>query len=577
MLSVIEKLVKEIPEQYQQIFDHPQFDSLSARDCKLRLSLFNKIYDLLKNYYKRNIRVLDLGCAQGYFSLNLATKGAIITGIDNCQENINLCIELSKNNDSLTANFFKENIQDFIYSQDLDDFDLVIGLSVFHHISFDDGYHKAKDLVDFISSKIPHGIFEIALNTEPLYWADALDRTPSNLINNYDFINQIASMETHLSDVSRPIFFTSNSLILSESFITGFDKVLTSSHKFEQNAHDNSRKYYLSENLFIKFINFDSHANKNNNELEFDNEIRYLENRNLKTVKPKLYYKFKNKRNGIIVRDKIKGNLLYDVISNFDINKKKDIINQILNTLIILEKNGFYHNDLRIWNIIISDENKVSLIDFGAISESKTDCEWPKNPHLSFIILIIEILTEDFSYHTPSRKIILQNLDKIDLLKEQILSLFSTDSKILSYTVIKDILSDHQFNKVNKLDRNLGNLLSESLGLHVDKIIQIHEILYGILYHKSNLNISLDKLLYDIQNVFKNKNILIKNLEENKNILIKNLEENENKIENLEENEKKINYQLETLHNKLYNVKFTKHLYRAFKNIIGSKKYKTKR
>ena len=135
MLSVIEKLVKEIPEQYQQIFDHPQFDLLSARDCKPRLSLFNKIYDLLKNHYKRNIRVLDLGCAQGYFSLNLATKGAIVTGIDNCQENINLCIELAKSNNSLTTKFLKENIQDFIYSQDLDDFDLVIGLSVLHHIS----------------------------------------------------------------------------------------------------------------------------------------------------------------------------------------------------------------------------------------------------------------------------------------------------------------------------------------------------------------------------------------------------------------------------------------------------------
>ena len=570
MLSVIEKLVKEIPEQYQQIFDHPQFDSLSARDCKPRLSLFNKIHDLLKNHYKRNIRVLDLGCAQGYFSLNLAIRGAIVTGIDNCQENINLCIELAKSNNSLTTKFLKENIQDFIYSQDLDDFDLVIGLSVLHHISFGDGYHKAKDLVDFISSKIPHGIFEIALKTEPLYWADALHRNPTKLINNYDFINQIALMETHLSDVSRPIFFTSNSLIISESFVTGFDRVLLSSHKFEQNAHDKSRKYYLSENLFIKKFNFDSHANKDNNELEFDNEIRYLENRNLKTVRPKLYYKFKNKKNGIIVRDKIKGDLLYKVISNFDINTKKNIIKQLLNSLIILEKNGLYHNDLRIWNIIINDENKVSLIDFGAISDSKTDCEWPRNPYLSFIILIIEIFTEDFSYHTPSRKIILQNLDKIDSVKEQILSLLSTDSKMLSYTFIRDILCDHQFNKINKLDRNLGNLLSESLSLHVDKITQIQNILYGILYHKSNLNISLDKLLYDIQNVFKNKNILI----ENKNIVI----ENKNiVIENLEKNEKKINYQLETLHNKLYNVKFTKHLYRAFKNIIGSKKYKTKR
>ena len=182
---------------------------------------------------------------------------------------------------------------------------------------------------------------------------------------------------------------------------------------------------------------------------------------------------------------------------------------------------------------------KSPLLTLGLFQSQKLTANGLEIPYLSFIILIIEILTEDFSYHTPSRKIILQNLDKIDSVKEQILSLLSTDSKMLSYTVIRDILSDHQFNKINKLDRNLGNLLSESLSLHVDKITQIQNILYGILYHKSNLNISLDKLLYDIQNVFKNKNILIENKNiviENKNIVI----ENKNiVIENLEKNEKK--------------------------------------
>ena len=43
----------------------------------------------------------------------------------------------------------------------------------------------------------------------------------------------------------------------------------------------------------------------------------------------------------------------------------------LISQLVMLEKRNLYHNDLRVWNIILVKSNEVSLIDFGAISESK--------------------------------------------------------------------------------------------------------------------------------------------------------------------------------------------------------------
>ena len=35
-----------------------------------------------KKHLEEELRVLDLGCAQGYFSFNLANQGAFVCGVD---------------------------------------------------------------------------------------------------------------------------------------------------------------------------------------------------------------------------------------------------------------------------------------------------------------------------------------------------------------------------------------------------------------------------------------------------------------------------------------------------------------
>ncbi|MDP1491552.1 kinase, partial [Klebsiella pneumoniae] len=80
MTTNTHKLVSELPEIYQTIFGHPEWDGDAARDCNERLALISEQYDSLSRELGRPLRVLDLGCAQGFFSLSLASKGASVLG-----------------------------------------------------------------------------------------------------------------------------------------------------------------------------------------------------------------------------------------------------------------------------------------------------------------------------------------------------------------------------------------------------------------------------------------------------------------------------------------------------------------
>lgn len=77
MTKNLKTLVSELPEIYQTIFGHPEWDGDAARDCNQRLDLITEQYDNLSRVLGRQLKVLDLGCAQGFFSLSLAAKARL--------------------------------------------------------------------------------------------------------------------------------------------------------------------------------------------------------------------------------------------------------------------------------------------------------------------------------------------------------------------------------------------------------------------------------------------------------------------------------------------------------------------
>lgn len=509
----LERLIEKLPEQYQQIFNCSKYDTGSARNCDLRLTSILKIYDQIKSSLGRNLKVLDLGCAQGYFSFNLAKHGAVVTGVDCCDENINLCNKLADLQNTLNLDFRKDEIQNFLTNNPLEGYDLVLGLSVFHHICYKEGFDFTQKLIKDTAKVIPHGIFELALKSEPLYWADSLRENVKDLLIGFSFVNQISTVETHLSEVKRPVFFTSNKIFLSESFFANFDNSLNSPHEFEDNAHNGTRKYFISDKLVIKYMIFDEVGNRSSNQREFKNEVKFLEAINGIKNKPKLEYKFENKRYGIIAREKIKGELLYKVIDNLSFEDKEKVVSQIISQLIILEKKGLYHNDLRLWNILINQNKKVSLIDFGSISDSPTDCVWPSNIFHSFIILVIEIFSGDFSHHNPTRKLDFRKLEGLKKLQSPVIKILLKEPGELSFSSIqKEISACNE----KSADQRIGTLVNEqnlSLNLHIEKLKKVQKILIKLLFGEKESRFKIDTLLQNIQTLFGKKNNYILSLE----------------------------------------------------------------
>jgi O-antigen chain-terminating methyltransferase len=524
-------LIDKLPEQYQQIFNCSDYDIKSARNCEKRLISILKIYDQIKASTGRDLRVLDLGCAQGYFSFNLSTHGAVVTGVDCCDENINLCNKLAEVQNIPNLDFRKDEIQNFLTKNLLEDYDLVLGLSVFHHICHEEGFEFTQKLIEDTAKVIPHGIFELALKSEPLYWAESLRENAEELLIGFSFVNQISTVETHLSEVKRPIFFTSNKIFLSESFFANFDSSLNSPHEFEDNAHNGTRKYFISDKIVIKYMIFDQVGNRLSNQREFKNEVKFLETLDGIKNKPKLEYKFENERYGIIAREKIKGELLYKVINNLSFEDKEKIVSQIISQLIILEKNGLYHNDLRLWNILINQNKKVSLIDFGAISDSPTDCVWPSNIFHSFIILVIEIFSGDFSHHNPTRKLDFRKLKGLKKLQFPVVKILSKEPEELSFSSIqKEIFGYNE----KSAEHRIETLISDqnlSLNLHIEKINEVRDVLLNLIFGGKKKNIQIDSLLREIQTLFYNKNNYITWLEKVNNEVSKINEELESKIQ----------------------------------------------
>ncbi len=61
-------LVSRLPEVYQPIYGHPELSEHASRATEDRFEDIRRVYEVLSDHLGRPLRVLDLGCAQGFRS-----------------------------------------------------------------------------------------------------------------------------------------------------------------------------------------------------------------------------------------------------------------------------------------------------------------------------------------------------------------------------------------------------------------------------------------------------------------------------------------------------------------------------
>ncbi|WP_440467602.1 methyltransferase domain-containing protein [Pseudomonas sp. YH-1] len=401
-ITTITQKVLELPEVYQPIFGHAEYTATASRECEDRLAQIIKVYRALSKSLDRPLRILDIGCAQGYFSLNLAKAGATVLGVDYLERNIELCRALADENPSFNIRFELARAETIIESLQEDEFDLVLGLSVFHHIIYEKGIPFTSKLLNQVAEKSKVSIFEFALKSEPLYWGNAQPEDPRSLLDGFPFTHELSKHHTHLCEIERPLYVASKKYWVLDGLAGKFDHWSDSPHALEQGAHGGTRRYFFAEDTLVKLFRVPNESHKSNF-TELANESAILDKLPNSLRPPRIITFGQHETEAWLVRTLIPGILLLDIIKeNIPIDATK-VLRSILKQTEDLERLGYYHNDIRTWNILITPEDDALLIDYGAICDTPQDCTWPDNIYLSIFILLKEISSQDISPPTPIR------------------------------------------------------------------------------------------------------------------------------------------------------------------------------
>jgi len=402
----ITSFVDALPEKYQPIYGYPEISTGSSRICDDRLAIIKKVYEAMRIKLGRDLKILDLGCAQGYFSFSMASMGAEVLGIDYLQENIDLCNTLVVENPDLKVTFRKGLIEETLSSLTAKDYDMVLGLSVLHHMVHKHGIENTQAMLSCLSQKVCCAVLELALREEPVYWGPSLPDDPKSLLTGFSFVHRLGLYQTHLSEIKRPLYFTSNKYWFIKDKAETIVKFFSESHMHASGTHQKTRRYYQSENRFLKIFLLGKVRDKKNKS-EYQAELDFHQAYDGEMFKFSDFIYGRNEEEAWIESPIIKGRLLCDLIAERQELNVSSILNDVLDQLCHLEERGYYHNDLRTWNIIIEEDGHAKIIDFGSINRIPTDCAWPRNIYLSFFIFLYEITTKFVQSPIPFRTIAL--------------------------------------------------------------------------------------------------------------------------------------------------------------------------
>lgn len=442
-MTNIEKYVASLPECYQLIYGHPELDIVTSRNCNDRLVIVENVVKKLHDKLQRPLKLLDLGCAQGFFSLSLAKYCSKVMGVDFLDKNIELCNALTEELSIGHVEFYQGTVQSVIQSIDFAEYDIVLGFSIFHHVCHSDGYPSAKEQINLLANKAGVLLLELAVKEEGLYWAEQLPEYADDILNDIAFSRALGEFGTHLTDVVRPLYFSSSKYWFIENEIEPINEWSKESHEFAYSIHQGSRRYYWSDNKFLKVYSFTGEL-ADLNKKDIENEVKSLKDLsryNLASVNlPHLYTHGEENKSGFVIYGLIPGVRLSQLISQDKSYNSLNVCRNVLEQLCELESHGYYHNDVRVWNVLI-DDDRASLIDFSSIGKNKSDVVWPYNIFLSFIIFIHEVERKKEPVLLPNRSpLFLLNWPKCIELKLWLASIWALPADEWSFTKFNVLL-----------------------------------------------------------------------------------------------------------------------------------------
>jgi len=369
-ITKLKRMLSKV-EYYQPAYMIGGINLVPQRECKDRCRIIEK--SLNNNVV--GLRILDIGSSLGYICYYFADRGAVTEGWESNPKNAEVAKLIGQIN-GISANFKTKEL----YLETLDDihigkFDVVIILSVLHHIIHYKGLQYVQEIIKNLIENVPILFVELALKNEDetLFWNEA---QPENelaifdLIKDEIIIKKIGEFSTHLSLKQRPLYKISkkkNNIIINGKLYL-YDKKTYFAYNDSELPYINpelGRNYYFSEKYIIKeyFLNaFDDNLKQITTEIS---NMLFLNNiSKIKTTKL-IDFEISNNR-AVVILARDDGDLISDILGKEEIDPEK-VAKDVLEFLSVLEEKNYHHNDIRSWNILWNGKN-AQVIDYGLMS-----------------------------------------------------------------------------------------------------------------------------------------------------------------------------------------------------------------
>lgn len=364
------KMHAALPEAYQPAWGLPETDALARRACQDR---FATLLSALEAFPKQGtLRILDVGCAQGYFSVGLESElsrrghQVEVVGVDSLADNVGFCAALASHHGA-RARFIHDRFDDgFRQRHALADFDIVLALNVLHHIRELDGADVAEAVLADIRAHSTVLFCELAQREEQLDWVSEWHAADAALLHGYAFRRRLGRFETHLTEIARPLYACSNHLAYVGGRWFAFQRTLDRAHPGVPDRFAGQRRFFIGSDTLVKVARTKGDFGAFNR-TELDTEARVLQALGGEPSRyPPLLAQADDGDELWLARGALPGTLLAELIESGAEFDRDAMVRELLGELAHLQERGYHHADLRAWNMLWHD-GEVRLIDFGSM------------------------------------------------------------------------------------------------------------------------------------------------------------------------------------------------------------------
>jgi O-antigen chain-terminating methyltransferase len=364
-LDRLRELAKRV-EPYQPTYGITGVFDVAARPSKDRAVAIERFLGRL-----RGKRILDIGSSLGYMDFFLADRGAHTEGWDFRAENVEVARQVGAIN-GIPAKFRTKPLdQDTVQTVHGGDFDVVLLLSVLHHIIHFQGLETAKQLVAQLLDRVPVLIVELAEKGEDaaLFWDEAQPEDPREvlaLVADVADVHLLGRFPTHLSGQDRGLY----AVVRRQSVAVNgrdyaYDSVTREAYEGSPMAERNyRRRYYFGPDYIIKeYLYSDLKQQEFRQAInEISLAVNVLAPAKVWHIGEVVDFEFGVHEVRTVLK-RIPGKLVSDS-GELPPEVVEQIAADLLRTVGELAELGVSHNDIRSWNVLLNDEG-AWLVDFG--------------------------------------------------------------------------------------------------------------------------------------------------------------------------------------------------------------------